>query len=138
MQQSVVQPIIKALKRMRACEDSLQFMLGMTTWQEAWDKCQMGTWMDWYLRNKLKVEIKSVSARTEAMNEVGALLEMVEKDGPCSCGCGLNLFIGPVGEKKLAALFREKYPVAPTSPAELEKNERFDAYFSDYINFTST
>lgn len=130
--------IIRALRRMQACEDSLQFMSGMTTWQEAWDKCQMGTWMDWYLRNKLGVEIKSVSARIEAINEAGALLDMVERDEPCGCGCGLNMYFGPESEKKLAALFREHYPVAPTSPAELEKHERFGVYFSGCIDFTST
>ncbi len=122
--------IIKALKRMNACEDSLQFMQGMSDWQEAWDKCQMGSWMDWYLREMLRVEIASVSERAEEISKVLEIVDSIEKDAPCGCGCGLNLYFGPEAEKKLAALFRERYPVAPISPAGLALHKRFDNYFA--------
>jgi len=130
--------IIKALKRMGACTDSMEYMKGMNDWQEAWDKCQMGSWMDWYLRAKLRVEIASVSERAEAVSKVLEIVDSIEKDAPCGCGCGLNLYFGPGAEKELAALFREHYPVAPISPAELALNKRFDIYHSGCIDYTST
>lgn len=130
--------IIKALKRMNACTDSTDYMKGMRDWQEAWDKCQMGSWMEWYLRAKLRVEIENVRERAEARNKVADIVDSIEKDAPCGCGCGLNLYFGPSAEVKLAALFREHYPVAPISPAELAKNKRFDVYFSYCTDFTST
>jgi len=130
--------IIKALRRMEACEDSLQFMSGMTTWQEAWDKCQMGSWMSWYLRWIFRIGIKDTFERSQAINKLLEIEDSIEKDQACGCGCGLNLYFGPESEKKLAAVLREHYVTAPDSPADLAKHERFDAYFSGCIDFTST
>ncbi len=122
--------IIKALQRMGACENGIAFVQGCESWKEAWDKCEEGSWMEWYLRMKRVVEIRSASERAQEINKLNELIDTIPKDAPCGCGCGLNLYFGPESEKKLAALIREHYPVAPTSPADLEKHVRFNGYFN--------
>lgn len=117
--------IIKALRSMRACENGIAFVQGCESWQEAWDKCNMGSWMEWYMKKLIRVEAKTAGDLADFLEELNSTIDQVEKDAPCGCGCGLNLYYSEVADSKIARLLREKYPVAPTSPADLALHDKF-------------
>ena len=51
--------LVNILENLDACDDSLEWLSGVNSLQQAWDECKRGDWMLWILAN-LKADRKKV------------------------------------------------------------------------------
>lgn len=120
---------LQALVKMSACWESREYAATKRTWEEVWNDCPNPYWLSWYNQKATYGTYSNKFERWQAQSEFEFTESSVPYDAPCSCGCGELDSHSPESEAKLAAIYRERFPIIPTEPRFLVKLPLFKRFY---------